>query len=113
MATSGVNRSAMLLKAADVLRKAVAGLFDLIFGNHDSDYDRLEDWEKTMFDNRYPEYVSRHKIIGLIRRIGQGFFSLFATAYLGIEFAPLLAISVASFFGYVSLALFVAGFVSY
>lgn len=111
MATSGVDRSAMLLKAADVLRKAVAGLFDLIFGNHDSDYDRLEDWEKTMFDNRYPEYVSRHKIIGLIRRIGQGFFSLFATAYLGIEFAPLLAISVASFFGYVSLALFVAGFV--
>ena len=111
MATSRVNRSAMLLKAADVLRKAVAGLFDLIFGNHDSDYDRLEDWEKTMFDNRYPEYVSRHKIIGLIRRIGQGFFSLFATAYLGIEFAPVLAISVASFFGYVSLALFLAGFI--
>jgi hypothetical protein len=90
--------------------KVVESIFRLVMLNRVSHYEDLTDEEKLFVDSRHPHLASREHFINRIKEFGQVLLSIFGTVYLGVEFSALFSVSIGAVFGFVSLGLFLSGF---
>lgn len=114
MPTTHLDKSKSIIKGMSAVKKGAETIVKYFLGHKGKTYEMLDDEQKKMMDNLYPDLAKRDKLAVRITRFGQFLFSFFGITYLGVEFSSIFGLlTFGALFGYISFAILLTGFLVY